>query len=156
MKRLILLTVLGLIFVVATTCSGTKSEEKGMIVKNVVANMAMPTDTGSFWMDITNNTGQDDALIGAEVAGCGAVELHQMSFENDVMKMSEVEGGRIPIPAGEMVQLQRGGLHVMCINKAGALKPDSTIDITLNFEHADPITMEAPVVTPGDDMPMDS
>lgn len=126
---------------------------KGMVVSNVRANMALPSDTGSFWMDITNNTDTDDMLIGAEVAGCGAIELHEMAIENDVMLMQEVAGGEIPLPAGETVTLKKGGLHIMCIGKTEALEVDSTVHITVNFAHAESAHIMAPVVAPGEDMP---
>ena len=119
-----------------------------LVVTNVLANMTLPSDTGSFWMTITNNSDTDDALIGAEVAGCGVIELHDMFMENDVMVMRQVEGGQIPIPAGETVELKRGGLHVMCLQKEAPLEEGTTLDITLEFANAGLIEVTSNVVTP--------
>lgn len=127
---------------------------EGVTAVNVRANMTLPSDTGSLWMELHNDTDEDDALVGAEVPGCAAVELHDMMMENDVMVMREVEGGKIPIPAGEKVELKKGGLHVMCIGKEAPLEAGSTIDVVLHFENADDIELAAEVVEPGE-MPMD-
>ena len=68
-------------------------------------------------MKIHNGTGTDDELVGAEFEGCGAIELHNMFMEKDVMVMREVEGGKIPIPAGETVELKPGGYHLMFMQR---------------------------------------
>lgn len=119
-----------------------------LVITNVLANMTLPSDTGSFWMTITNNGDTDDALIGAEVAGCGVIELHDMIMEDDVMVMRQVEGGQIPIPAGETVELKRGGLHVMCLQKEAPLEEGTTLDITLEFANAGLVEVTSNVVTP--------
>ncbi|MDA0243743.1 MAG: copper chaperone PCu(A)C [Chloroflexi bacterium] len=122
-----------------------------LTIANVQANMTLPTETGSFWMLITNNGTADDALIGAEVEGCGVIELHDMVIDDQgVMKMFMVEGGRIPIPAGETVELKRGGLHVMCLQKAAPLAEGTTTDIVLEFANAGKVTVTADVVNPGE------
>lgn len=129
------------------------SAEEGITVAHVQANMTLPSETGSFWMEITNNSGEDDALVGAEVDGCGTIELHDMVMDDDVMVMRQVEGGKIPVPAGETVMLKKGGLHVMCIGKEAPLEKGTSIDIALQFENAGTIDVTAKVVEPGE-MPM--
>jgi copper(I)-binding protein len=123
--------------------------EGELTVTNVLANMTLPTDTGSVWMVITNGTDTDDALTGAEIPGCGVVELHDMKMDGNVMVMRPVEGGQIPIPAGEMVELKKGGLHVMCIEKEAPLEVGSTVDIVLHFANAGDISVTGEVVEPG-------
>ncbi|MEZ4708720.1 MAG: copper chaperone PCu(A)C [Caldilineaceae bacterium] len=121
-----------------------------LTVANVQANLALPSSTGSVWMAIMNGTDTDDALIGAEVPGCGVIELHEMIMQNDVMVMRQVEGGQIPIPAGETVELKRGGLHVMCIEKEAPREVGSMVDMVLHFANAGDIAVTAPVVDPGE------
>lgn len=158
MRLIKLLSLFLLIFLVA--CGGSQSGETGaepaggLTVDNVTANLTLPTTTGAVYMRITNNSGSDDALIGAEVPGCGTVELHEMVMQDDVMMMRQMEGNRIPIPAGETVMLQRGGLHVMCIDKTGEYTVDQLVPVTLQFENAGNIQVEAKVIEPGE-MPME-
>lgn len=148
MKKFIITTSLFLAILLLAACSPSGSETAPITVENVRANMTLPSDTGSFWMLISNNSESDDVLLGATVEGCGAIELHNMFMEDDVMVMRMVEGGQIPIPAGETVELKPGGLHVMCLHKEAPLELDSTIDIALEFANAGTITVEGTVVEP--------
>jgi copper(I)-binding protein len=155
MKRIILVVLL-LLVANLTACDSNTTESNQMVVENVQANMALPSDTGSVWLKITNNTGTDDALTGASLAGCGAIELHDMFMENDVMVMRKVEGDQIPIPAGETVELKQGGLHIMCIGKEAPLELGSSVEITLQFANADPIVVTGTVVEPAMNMENDA
>jgi len=134
----------------ASSPASSGGVEGGIEVRNAQANMTLPTETGSFWMEIMNHGTADDALIGASVDGCAVLELHDMVMEGDTMVMREVEGGQIPIPAGETVLLQKGGLHVMCIGKEAPLEIGTTVEIALQFANAGKITATATVVEPGD------
>ena len=156
MKRVYLLILVSLLAACGTSGSeapaggSARGDMQGITITNARANLTLPSDTGSLWMEIHNGSGEDDALLGAEVPGCAAIELHDMMMENDVMVMREVEGGRIPLPAGETVELKQGGLHVMCIGKEAPLEAGSTIDIVLHFENADDVALTAEVVAPGE------
>ena len=136
-------------------CNATSESTEAISVENVRANMTLPSETGSFWMEITNNSETDDVLTGASYAGCGAIELHNMFMEEGVMVMRMVEGGEIPIPAGETVELKPGGLHVMCLQKDAPLELDSTVEIDLEFANAGTITIEGTVVEPAMSSDMD-
>lgn len=130
------------------------TEVDGLLIENVQANLALPSPTGSVWLKITNNTDVDEALTGAEIPGCGVIELHDMKMENDIMTMFPVEGGEIPIPAGATVELKRGGLHIMCIEKAAPVEVGTEVEITLHFANAGDVVVTAPVVDPGTTMEM--
>lgn len=161
MKKMFLV-VLVLLMIGLVACSSGESaentemtESNEMVIEHVQANMTLPSSTGSVWVKITNNTGQDDALTGAELAGCGTIELHDMVMENDVMIMRQVEGGEIPIPNGETVELKKGGLHIMCIDKEAPLEVGTEVDIALQFANAGTIDVTGKVVEPGEMMNMD-
>ena len=78
------------------------------------------------------NTGEADAVVVAARADDMArkVELHTHLFENGVARMREVEGG-IPVPAGETVLLQRGGLHVMFMGLNRRMEQGDRFPLTL-------------------------
>ncbi len=154
MKRAFLVVCV-LLIVSLAACSSGGSESGEMVIEDVQANMTLPSSTGSIWLKITNETGQDDTLTGAELAGCGTIELHDMIMENDVMVMREVDGGEIPIPAGETVELKKGGLHIMCIDKEAPLEKGTSVDIALIFANAGTIDVTGTVVEPGEMMNMD-
>lgn len=103
------------------------------------------SETGAFYMLISNGTGEDEVLQSASIDICGTVELHEMMMDGDVMRMQEVDGGEIVIPAGKAVSLQPGGLHVMCIGKSGELVAGSTVPVTLAFKNTGSMTMDAEI-----------
>jgi hypothetical protein len=143
MKRLLLATCLLLLFTAACTGGG------GIVVEDAKANLTLPSTTGAVYMTITNESDEDDALVRADVPGCGSVELHEMKMDGDVMVMQQVPGGEIPIPAGETVELMQGGLHVMCIDKTGTFELGDTVGVTLEFAKAGRVQVDADIVAPG-------
>lgn len=60
-----------------------------------------------------------------------------------MMSMRPVE--KIPVPAGETVNLQPGGYHIMLMDLAAPLEVGSTIEVTLTFENAGDVKVEAEV-----------
>ena len=64
------------------------------------------------------------------------------------MTMRQVEGDGVPIPAGEVVELKPGGLHLMCIGKETPAELGSRMDIVLEFANAGAVNVTAEVVAP--------
>jgi len=104
---------------------------------------------GAFFMTITNNGTENDALIGADSPACGTVELHE-SFMNDegAMAMQPVAGGRIALPAGGSAELKQGGLHIMCINKLEDFTEGAELELTLEFENAGDMPLDVEIREP--------
>ena len=93
------------------------------------------------YLRITNTGDADDVLVSAvaDPARTPLVQLHRMALEDGVMRMSEVAGG-IPVPAGETVVLERGGLHVMFMQlPRGFSEVGDTLPATLTFRDAGPV-----------------
>ena len=90
------------------------------------------------------NDGAADRLIEARSDIARKVELHTHIFENGVAKMREVEGG-IPLPAGETVSLERGGLHVMFMGLTRPMNDGETFPLTLVFESGAELQLDVAV-----------
>ena len=155
MKKLVAFGLFLVMLLAACGGGGMNKADTGgkLVVENVMGYLAMPTSNGAIYMTITNGTTSDDALIDAALPGCGTVELHEMVMEGDVMKMRQMEGNRIPIPAGQTVMLQRGGLHVMCIGKTSEFAVGDSVPVTLTFEKAGVMEVTAKVIDPGEMAP---
>lgn len=113
--------------------------------------------TGIVYMSITNTGTQAETLLAAKTPIAGAVEFHiHVQDSNGVMRMRMVDGGRIEIPAGGTVILEPGGLHIMLINLAEALKSGTTYPLTLKFERSGEVTLQVPVAdsAPAEAVPM--
>ncbi len=90
---------------------------------------------GGGYITIVNNGSGDDTLIAAASDVAGEVQLHNMTVENDIMKMFEMEDG-IPLLAGETVTLAPGGMHLMFMQLNQPLVEGETVTVTLTFEQA--------------------
>jgi copper(I)-binding protein len=112
------------------------------------ANAAMPNSAA--YALLLNLTGADVQLVTASSPVAQAVELHEMLMAaGDVMQMRHVEAGII-VPAGGLVHLKPGGLHVMLIGLNQELAVDSTVPLTLGFADETVIELEVPVQVPPD------
>ena len=139
MKRLWLLLLLATVGLVACAADVDVDGVWGRV-------SPMAASNGAFYMEITNNKDEADALVAVRTDSCETVELHESQLdENGVMRMSPAEGGRIPLPPGETVKLESGGLHVMCIGMERPLVLGAVVPLTLEFAHAETRTVDAEI-----------
>ncbi len=87
------------------------------------------------YMKITNTGTSADRLIGGSVSFAGKVEIHEMTMNNDIMKMRKLAKG-LEIPAGGEVILKRGGLHVMFMKMSEQMKTGEVRKVKLMFQNA--------------------
>ena len=90
---------------------------------------------GGAYMMIMNTGSAEDRLVGGTSPVAERVEIHEMSVENDIMRMREIEGG-LAIPAGASVELKPGGYHVMLMGLKETLEEGQEIPLTLEFKEA--------------------
>ena len=56
---------------------------------------------------------------------------------------------RIPVRDGETLAFAPGGRHLMLFDVDPAVRAGGRIELVLNFERGDPVTLVAEVVAPG-------
>ena len=117
-----------------------------MIVEDAYARSASAVaQTGAAFMAITNHSDMDDRVVSATSDAAQRVELHtHIEDGNGVMRMVEVEDG-FSIAAGETHMLARGGDHIMFLGLTAPFVHGEEIEVTITFEHADPVTMMIPI-----------
>ena len=98
---------------------------------------------GAMYMTIRNPNTTPDRLIKAESNVAQVVELHNMAMKDGVMSMYPVEA--IDIPANGEAVLKSGSFHVMLIGLTRDLLAGDTMTVTLTFEQAGEITLQAPI-----------
>lgn len=89
------------------------------------------------------NKGGVDQLISASSPVAGEVQLHEMAMEGNVMKMRQVKD--IAVPAGGIVELKPGGLHLMFMNIKAPLAAGETVLVKLKFAKAGEVEVKMPV-----------
>lgn len=144
------ITTFALMLAVVTVaaCSATGGGPIGTGTLTVTEAWARPSTgmalAGAAYLTITNGTGQADALLGVTTPAAKNPELHQTTADaSGMMVMQPVAS--IEIPAGGAVKLEPGGYHIMLINLSGEFVAGSTIELTLQFEKAGPVTVTAEV-----------
>ena len=118
---------------------------EGIHVHDAYALVSPGGKTGAVFFVIHNNTTADIVLTGAATPVAKMAELHTHKDAGDgVMQMVPIEGG-IPLPAGEMHELARGGDHVMLMGLTQPLKDGDRFDLTLHFTGAEPLAVDVVV-----------
>jgi len=103
---------------------------------------------GGGYLTVTNKGTTEDRLISVKSPAAGAVQVHEMKMEGNIMRMREVEGG-LAIPPGATVALAPGGLHLMMMGLKEPLKQGERVPVTLVFEKAGSINVELAVIAMG-------
>ena len=128
------------------------SPEAGKIEVQQARATLMP-ETGAVYFKVINPGPEADRLLRVETAAARAAETHESIEENGVVRMlARPEGFEVPAQ-GELV-LEPGGRHVMLIAPQAA-KAAGTIALTLHFERAGAIEVQAELSAPMDHEHMD-
>lgn len=110
-------------------------------------------DAGAVYM--TLKSGGGDTLTGVSVPASVAAEaqLHETKMSDGsnthgdthgaVAEMTEVHS--LELPAGESVALKPGGHHIMLMKLGGPLEAGDKVPVTLAFEKAGSVTVDAVV-----------
>ncbi len=117
---------------------------KGMTVAHPWARATPGGATiGGAYLEMKAARGQSDRLISASSPAAGAVELHSHVMEGGIAKMRRVDA--IAVPGGKSVVLKPGGYHLMLTGLKAPLKQGDLLKLTLVFEKAGAIDLEATV-----------
>ena len=87
------------------------------------------------YLRITNTGSEPDRLVAASIPLAGRGEVHEMSTQDGIMRMRELEGG-LEIKPGQTVELKPGGFHLMFMDLTGAPKAGEPVRGTLTFQKA--------------------
>ena len=142
LKRLILAVAL----IVAAPAAFAEDFKVGDITVSQPWSRATPAgaEVAAGFMTITNGGATPDRLVAASSDVAPMVQIHQMSMQNGVMEMKEVEGG-LEIPAGGSVKLEPKSYHIMLMHLMHPLKEGDRFKIELTFEKAGKVTVDVAV-----------
>ena len=106
--------------------------------------------TGAMYVTVT--TGQPDRLTGATTPVASMAEIHQSRMRAGVMEMRPVPDG-LPVTPGTPIHMTPGGYHIMLMGLKQPLKQGDHVPLTLTFQHAGAVTVQAVVAGPGASAP---
>lgn len=134
---------IALIAAALLTLTGCSSQPQVEISNSWVKSSEMSVVGGmtAIFGTITNNTSEDVTLIGAATAAANLVEVHEMAMSGGEMVMQQLEGGLL-IPAGESVQLEPGGNHVMLMDLTQDVLAGDSLVVAFDLDGAEDLTLE--------------
>jgi copper(I)-binding protein len=117
---------------------------KSLAIKDPFARATPPgAKTAGVFMTIENKGKDADRLVAASSSAAGIVEIHEMKMDGGMMQMREVKG--LEIRPGATVELKPGGYHVMLMDLKQPLKEGGTVPVTLRFEKAGSVEVNAAI-----------
>lgn len=99
---------------------------------------------GVVYLTVENAGVEDDALVGLSTPVASMPMLHETVVEDGVATMPHAMA--VPIPAGGTAALAPGGFHAMLMGLEAPLEVGATFLLTLTFERAGEVTVEAEVL----------
>jgi copper(I)-binding protein len=105
------------------------------------------TVSGAF-MTLINTSATDYSLDSVSFSGASAVEIHETSMVDGVMRMRKVN--HVDIPANGSAELKPGSFHIMLIGLEKAMEAGTIEALTLTFSDDSQKTVEALVGNPGE------
>lgn len=117
----------------------------------IVQPHAPPTRDGQpngavYFRHIENMGSQGDMLVSATTRRARRMEVHEMSIDNNTMRMREISG--IALPAKTRVALMRGapgGAHLMVMGLDRPLFVGETFEVVLRFRQAGEVAVTVEV-----------
>lgn len=107
--------------------------------------------SGGAFLTVTAH-GHPDVLVGASSPVAKRVEVHETVNDKGVMKMKAVP--RLALPSGLPVTMKPGGYHIMLMGLNHGLVRGEHFPLTLQFQHAKPVTVDVTIEGPGASGPM--
>jgi copper(I)-binding protein len=136
---------LAVAFAACGTAASPSAASGEMRAEAAWARQSMGMDLAvAVYLNLVNETGSADALVGAESPAAAKVEVHETSADaSGQMAMHPVE--KIALPDGGTVALEPGGYHIMLIDLTGELMAGDKVEVTLQFETAPDLIVTAEV-----------
>jgi copper(I)-binding protein len=112
------------------------------------ARLGQPTGPNAALYLTATSDGPSDRLLGAETDIAASVEIHETVTDADgTVVMRTVEA--VDLGGGDTLELEPGAVHLMLLD-VPPLAVGDVVQVTLVWEHAGPMVIEAKVVDPSD------
>ena len=145
MRRKLVLTLAAVLATASLSAAAQDYKAGPLTIDHPWARPSMGSATNSAaYMKLENSGDTPDRLLSATSDVAANAMIHESRMVGDVMTMRHVEGG-VEVPAHGSAELKPLGLHVMLMGLKRPLKDGETIPMTLHFERAGDVAIEAKV-----------
>lgn len=149
MKRNIArITALFLLSISLTQTPSAAEEGKTVQIEKPWARASiLKSHPAAAYLTIINRSGEPDRLMTVSSPVAEKVSVHLSEMTNGVMRMKPVHS--LPLESGAQVTLKPGGLHLMLLKLRNPLREGDKLPLTLTFEVAGKIDVQATVLGVG-------
>lgn len=129
----ILASTVGLLSIALPMSNAQAHEEVGLLTSDgwVRASLGAGKTTAAYII-LDNSHGPSDVLLSVHTPIATAAEIHTMTMEGDIMRMRRMETA--PLPNGEKLEFQPGGMHLMLIGLTSKVQAGDDVPVTFVFE----------------------
>lgn len=127
--------------------SGPTVQLGDLTISQPWAGIGQTDGIGGVFLRIQNKGTAPDRLVKVTSTVSQMAQIHETIMDGSVMKMQELPNG-LDIPAGGQVDLKRGSYHIMVIKLKQDLTPGDHVLLTLQFEKAGTVNVDAIVRAP--------
>ena len=92
---------------------------------------------------IENKSANDITIVSIQSPDFNKVEIHRIESENGMMSM--VKQAQLTIPAGKVISLQPGEIHIMLIGPRKIFRDGDTLQLNLELDNGQQQTVSVPV-----------
>lgn len=141
------LSAFAFVLALAAAAAGVRAQSSTIVPNDpwMREPLARAEQTGVFVV-LENKTNQKRQLVSASSPIAERVELHTMSNENGMMKMTQVKA--IDIPASGKAELKPGSFHIMLFGLKEKPAAGASVDLTLTFDNGETLPIKAVVRKP--------
>ena len=141
-----------LLLALASIWPAASQEKRGEIeIERAWTRATGPTaQTAAAYVAIRNRGRVPDRLISAASPEVRAVELHDTTMDEGIMRMRPVQGGVVIPPGGNLrIEPDGGGKHLMLVGPKHAFGRGERVPLILTFERAGDVRVEMTVEAAG-------
>ena len=143
MIKIIVVVILGILLTEIPSAYAEKNTFKTLVIQNVwIKDNPFNHLITAGYLTIHNTSNSDTKLIAVSSSVAERIEVHQMSMDNDIMKMRPLKDGLI-IPANSITYLKPGDFHLMFFGLKKEINPMETHLIELTFQNLGTIAVHA-------------
>ena len=143
MIKSLIIVILGTLLTEIPSAFAEKNTFKTLVIQNVwIKDSPLNHPMTAAYLTIHNTSNSDTTLIAISSSIAERIEIHQMSMDNDIMKMRPLKDGLI-IPANDITYLKPGDFHLMFFGLKKQMTPMETHLINLTFQNLGTIAVHA-------------
>lgn len=98
---------------------------------------------GVIYLELTNPSRRDRELILLETAVAETAEVHRSVYEDGTMRMRKIQ--HLSVPAGQSIQFEPGGYHIMLMQTDGIPEPPDSFGLRMIFDGGEAIEVDVQV-----------